>query len=91
MSGRRGVGWRRVEWSGAERGMGTRMDSSTSLWVEEDRAIEESLGIPANLKCHMHTITMVRAQNPVWACSKGLRLCLFTDSIMIELSSGPHF
>lgn len=40
--------------------MGTRMDGSAALWVEEDRVIEGGLGIPANLKCHMHT--MVRAQ-----------------------------
>lgn len=35
------------------------MDGSSGLWGKEDRVIEGGLGIPANLKCHMHT--MVRA------------------------------
>lgn len=67
--------------------MGTRMDGSSALWVEEDRVIEGGLGIPANLKCHMHT--MVRAQTH----SKGSlkRAALFTAGITLELSSGQHF
>lgn len=70
------------------RGGFTRMDSSAALWVEEDRVIEGGLGIPANVKCHMHT--MVRAQKHSRDHSKGLCLCLFTASIIIEHSWGRN-